>query len=292
MFKGATASWSAHTKHEECPAANTFAFKFGPYKKGHPTRSSVYYQSPGEDFPRASVSFNAPQRLTLNVSPSVSAENALKLTNGLHKYLVKSVPFNSQLTGSAGNVFIEEKDSLFYQYHQDETDQISQVSLTSYNGISDELILYFQKDREVIIGEEKLTLNVSLHRNDYFIPSTSTRFTALTPCFPTGTIKPNAKSLKYTAAGGFLQSINHTINGARHAPELSQEDEWVCGRIEKAGLVKVRCYPIEAPYRATRGGRRALTEQAYQVDVITEVPILLHSIGMHRRYGCGVLEAL
>lgn len=285
-YNGVTASWSAHHDQEEIDVqANCFAYKFG-VERSHPRGTSIHYLL-NQPIPKAEVSFKAPQTITLNVSPAFDLSLAPKFLNSFHKLLVSKFPFNFQTTGSFGNEFTSEEESISYRFKSADG-VVDEISMTCLTGISDEIQHLLEESLVGNFFDTKTEYRFELNSNEYFVVSNSTKFRSITPAFSTGKIKDTG-NLKLTPGGSFLQSINHILNSAKRAPDLVQEGDWVCGHIEKAGMVKVRCSPVEAPYSAKRGGRRALSDQAYEVEIITEHAINLSSIGAARKFGCGQL---
>ena len=286
QYAGQTASYSAHHDYEEIDVVpNCFAYKTG-VERLLPRGGSVHYLL-NQPIPKAEVSFKAPQTITLKVSPAFDISLAPNLLNSFHKLLVSKFPFNSQTTGSHGNEFTSEEESIFYRFNSTD-DIISEISLTCLTGISDEISNIFAETLVGCFFQSQTEYKFDLKSNEYFVAGNSTHFKSITPAFSTGKIKDTG-NLKLTPSGSFLQSVNHILNHAKTAPELFYEGEWICGRIGTAGLVKVRTRAVEAPYRAKRGGRRALSDQAYEVEVITEHPINLLAIGSARKFGCGQL---
>ena len=70
---------------------------------------------------------------------------------------------------------------------------------------------------------------------------------------------------------------------------MYQEGDWTVGNIPGIGITKTRCGVVESALTGLRGGRRSMTSDAYQVEVITEKPVLLRNIGAQRRFGVGRL---
>ena len=287
-FMGVVAHWELHTNNEELGIEpNTFPWREGVNMTCLNGLNFGYLYK--QNVPKPNVLIKSPQRLTLSIDKEVELEYILKFLNSLHKLLVKSCPFNYQAIGSHMNTFIGDQESLYYNFHLNDNGCINEVYIESLAGITDEIVRLFDKPLHCLFFEDQQEFNVSFKSNEYFIPKEGTHFITVIPGFVTGKIKVGGQ-LKYTPAGSFLSSVNHQLStGNRTFVEMHQEGDWVAAEIPGIGITKTRSKVVESALTGLRGGRRSMTSDAYQVEVITEKPVVLRNIGAQRRFGLGRL---
>lgn len=287
-YRGVLASWKIHNKEEDLGfEANTFPWRDGENMTSlNGLQFGYLYKT---EVPKPEILVPSPQRLTLVIDKEIELLNAQRFLNSLHRILVKSCPFNYQAIGSHMNDFISDYDSLYYNFHINDNGKVSEIYIESLGGITDEIVKLFDEPLRCLFFEDQQEFHVSFQNNEYFIPKQGTHFITVIPAFVTGKIKVGGQ-LKHTPAGSFLSSINHQLStGNRNRVAMYEEDGWAIAEIPGIGITKTRCTLVESPLTGLRGGRRSMSDDAYQVEVITEKPVLLRNIGAQRRFGVGRL---
>ena len=288
IYHGVVASWSNHNKTEELGMEpNTFPWREGENMMTLNGLNFGYLYK--QNVPKPQILVSSPQRLTLTIDKEVELENAIRFLNSLHKLLVKSCPFNYQAIGSHMNSFIGDEESLYYNFHLNDNGNVGEIYIESLGGITDEIVKLFDEPLHCLFFEDQVEFNVSFKNNEYFISKEGTHFITVIPGFVTGKIKVGGQ-VKHTPAGSFLSSINHQLStGNRNTVEMHQEGDWAVADIPGIGITKTRSKVVESALTGLRGGRRSMTSDAYQVEVITEKPVVLRNIGAQRRFGLGRL---
>ena len=288
-FMGVTANWSISDE-------TTVPINYVSYKEGTPRQkydgSEVYYIKE-EDFPRAPVSFKAPQRITIKFNRKISLEKMLKTTNAFHKKLVALLPHNHQTRGTVGTKFIKDDEALFLDYIASDADTFDGITVTAYQGISDEIIECLHQGIEFMIGKDEDELIGQITENEYFSAEPALHHKTSTPFFATGSIKPladvdSSKSIQRN----IIHSIVYNLLGDYGKFDIRKENEWSIAELPELGKVHIKCSSIASNIIPTRGKRRVFDKTPYEVEIVFEKPVFLHSIGAHRRFGLGKLEPI
>lgn len=280
-FFGVKATWEISNDKVEY---NCFQYKEGIEVEG--INGPVYYLCATE-LPKAEVTFHAPQRMTLSITPGVPVEDGIKLTGAFHKYLVKEMPHNHQTRGFWGNSSIGEKESLNFSWNS--TDGIiTHLVIDCFDGISDEITKHFDVSRCATFFQEKVELCFEMTENEYIQIEKATKYKTTSTAYAIGTVETKkSQSLEKDIISNIL-----TILGIKE-DKITSKLALTCDGAEffsdKLGKITIRVEKHQELVQL-RGGRRA--ENPYDATIEFETPVHLHSIGKHRRFGAGKLERI
>ena len=280
-FLGQPAAWSVS---EEKVEFNCFRAATGTLVGGF---GASYHYLHNELLPKAPVTFSAPQKVVMAIEGVVKEENALKLTNSLHKRIVSEFPNNHQAVGHYMNEFVPEDESIFL-FWKAEKGLISHVIIEAMTGITDEIIDFLANGFEATFFQEETDLKFSMESNEYTsLTESSNHYVSKTPVNIPMAVKDN--SLTKCANVTVIQNIL-TILGIEekvNKSNLSRVDDFVIASTEALGELCVKATKVSDTTQI-RGGRSS-SGGSYQVEVVCEKPISLISIGAHRKYGAGRL---
>lgn len=268
---------------------NTFQWKNG-FDVDTLTGSQSYLYK--EKLPRNRKTGITPTRIVMDLDVHLPEAQALSLTNLLHKYLVKSFPYNHQLKGSYMNTRLGDDDCLYYKWESTKEGTVSRLSIESVNGITNEVTLFLEHGNHgVTLSYEgqRQQINMTHYSTDFYSETPSSKYKTVKPVFLAGKVKKNT-GLQFTPEANILSSIESTFNYSDYEKlHYFAEDGWVCSEIRGLGKVCVKASPIDSPVIGKRGSRSGTNNcGAYGAVIKFEKEVVLRAVGMHRRFGAGV----
>ncbi len=283
-FLGQPAAWSVS---EEKVEFNCFRAATGTLVGGF---GASYHYLHNELLPKPSVTFSAPQRVVMAVEGVVKEEDALKLTNSLHKRIVSEFPNNHQAVGRYMNSFTPENESLFLSWKA-EKGLISHVIIEAMTGITDEIMDFLANGFKATFFKEGTALSFSMDSNEYTsLTESSNHYISTTPVNVPMAGKDTSltKCANVTVIQNILciLGIEEKVNKSN----LSRVDDYVVASTDALGEL---CVKVEKVSDTTqiRGGRSS-SGGSYQVEIVSEKAISLISCGAHRKYGAGRLQPI
>ena len=281
-FFGQPAAWSVSTEKVEF---NCFRAATGTLVGGFGTTHHYLLNQP---LPKASVTFKAPQRVVMAVEGTVKEEDALKLTNSLHKRIVSEFPNNHQAVGRYMNSFTPEDESLFLSWKA-EKGLISHVIIEAMTGITDEIIDFLANGFQATFFQEETALSFSMESNEYTsLVGASNHYISTTPVNVPMAGKDTSltKCANVTVIQNILciLGIEEKVNKSN----LSRVDDYVVATTQALGELCVKVEKVSDTTQV-RGGRSA-SGGSYDVEIVSEKAISLISCGAHRKYGAGRLH--
>lgn len=281
-FMGQPAAWSVS---EEKVAFNCFRSQRGVLVGGF---SCVHHYLLNEPLPKPTVTFKAPQRIVMAIQGEVREDDALKLMNSFHKRLVSEFPHNCQCVGRYMNEFVSNEESLYLSWKA-EKGIISNVIIEALTGITNEIIDFLANGFDAIFFQEELNLKFTMESNEYTaITEPSNHFKSITPVNVPMATKDS--SLTKGAEATIIQNILNIIGDEKlDKSTLTRVDDWIVATTESLGELCVKATK-ESDATTIRGGRSSAG--SYNVEVVSEKPVELLSIGAHRKYGAGRLQPI
>lgn len=244
-----------------------------------------------EPLPRDRKTKLVPTELVLSLSEAIQEATALGLTNLLHKYLVKSLPFNHQLKGNWMNTRFKDDDALYYNWVSNDQGDISALTIRSANGITDELKLFLENGIHSVTHGD-LPIEIVHVATNFYAEDAHLEYETVHPVFLAGKVKTN--SINNSPEANILTSIESTFNYNDYTKLVfDREGDWITSTIRGVGKVYVQAKPIESTVIGVRGQRKGTSSgQAYKATIRFETPITLRAVGMHRRFGAGVVAPI
>ena len=282
IFMGVGASYKISTE--------SITFNCFPWKNGIDvellSRTQSYLLNAA--LPRDRKTKIVPTELVLSLSQAVPEATALGLTNLLHKYLVKSLPFNHQLKGTWMNTRLNDDDALYYNWVSNDQGDITALTVRSANGITDELQIFLENGIHSVTHND-LPLDIQHLETNLYTEETHLDYETVHPAFLAGKVKVN--SINNSPGANILTSIESTFNYNDYQKlSFEREGNWITSIIRGVGKVYVQANPIESTVEGVRGHRHGTSSsQAYKATIRFETPTTLRAVGMHRRFGAGVV---
>lgn len=280
-FLGQPAAWSVYTEKVEF---NCFRAATGTLVGGFGTTHHYLLNQP---LPKPSVTFKAPQRVVMAVEGTVKEEDALKLTNSLHKRIVSKFPNNHQAVGHYMNSFTPEDESLFLSWKA-EKGLISHVIIEAMTGITDEIMDFLANGFSAIFFQEEARLKFSMESNEYIsLVEEANHFISTTPVNVPMSVKDTSltKCSNVTIIQNILSILG--IEEKVDKTNLSRANDFVIASTRALGELCVKVEKVSDTAQI-RGGRKSWGG-SYDVEIVSEKAISLISCGAHRKYGAGRL---
>lgn len=251
----------------------------------------LYYQRVS-DIPKAKVTFNQPQKITLSLTPGFEYANALKFLNSFHKSLIHQHPFNHQALGNHQGEFLPEQESLFFEAKNIKDGLFDQIEIMCPTGISDEIVNSLHQGMDVTFFSDQQPFHLELMKDEFFIYDRHNHYETITPAFLPGATKSGSKNLLKSPAGMFLMSLIYgsKLDTNEKPAVVMNSDGFLEGHLPLYGRVQIKATPIESMLIPRRGNRRGFDETPYKVELKIENHSVLRTIGMHSRFGCGILS--
>lgn len=252
----------------------------------------LFYKRKSE-IPKAVVSFNQPQRITMKLIPSFDYNNSLKILNSFHKLLITHLPFNHQTLGSFRGEFLSADESLFFEAGNVVDGMFDEIIIKCPTGISDALVELLHSGLEAEFFGNKQKFSIQFSNDEYFIEEPHTSFQTTTPAFFPGKYSSSENSKPINRPEGcFLVNLMYQ-NGIEFDPSIDitiDDDGFFCADLPLYGHTSIKATPIESEFNPVRGGRRGLISTPFKVEIHFDKPSIVRSIGLHSRFGCGVFS--
>ena len=219
--------------------------------------------------------------LAMNTDTPVPHYQRLKLTNILHKALIKLTDGALQVVGKDDEGEFLDNENCLYFFPEVSGEYIVAIRVVCMKQIDDDIIHALRQIKYLELDER---INVRLMGVGEYVPQRASRFKTMTPALVSTEVRNN---IHRSAAAIFINNVRHQ-RGLTKTKDFSLEDGWVVSHLDDDGWIRCRALETDGMESPIRGTRIAASNQGYFVEVEVEKPMVLLSLGQHSRFGAGM----
>ncbi len=229
--------------------------------------------------------------IAFNPKRPVDGACGLIWTDLLHKTLVKHMPESNKFTGSKNFSYVEEESKMWIRWEVDSNDDIDQFVLCSTSPFTPDEINTLKRVKLLYNRENEASIQLLGFSKDYF--KESTRFKSTTPVLLY--TNPRKNNLKRSCEGQVINTILFNLQSnedyrVEKVNDLRKNDDGsVTGTLDGFGDVTVKVLQVHHGINKRRGKRESPFPIGFDIEVITETPMVIPAVGFARRFGAGSL---
>ena len=225
--------------------------------------------------------------LQIDPTQKLHVNDTLRITNILHRYLVKQTECGQAIGVSKDNEELLPEEKLYYMADSNNDGFITMLRIICKTQITKPVLHALKNLNHLSVNSEKVLVRLAgvTKRN----PSNATRYRTKTFAVPH--IEPRSTSLKRSPEGIFIK------NGMQNAYQLTAEidyeikENFVLGNISgDYGSIRCKATELKNQARPIRGKRVSSTNACYNVIIEFDHEVDLISIGSHNFFGLGEVE--
>lgn len=222
--------------------------------------------------------------LQIDPNSKLHRSNITRLTNVLHKYLVKATEHNQAI--GYGDDF-DKDDKLYYLIDINSDDFITGIRITCKNPIEDSIHYAIKNLNHLIVNDEKIATRCLGVVKRY--PNKSNRYKTIGFAVPHLEVRNN--QLKRTAEGIFIKNTIQQAYGVNECINHEKKGIFLEALIsDELGSIRCKATELGKSIIPFRGNRNAASSQCFNVIIELDNEVDLISIGAHCFFGLGELE--